>query len=505
LSINLSVNSMLWDEVTHFTGGLLLSRGNVGMWVSTNSLYPPIYDVFVALYYLISGPSVFAARLVAVTFSVLSLFVIYEIANRLYNAKTALLSAILFSVMPGIIWLSRLAMIETMLIFIFSLSMLFFFSWLQTNRERDRIISLAAFAIGVAVKYQVLVVVPIIMLLSLYFWKREYLTAQLKSCLKLPRLAVVAAVIAVAAVILYELSVSGLLSLLLFTIREGTEQKALYSLQYPMPIFYFVEMTWFNHIVQPIALLLYSVSLAGLGLMVYRRKRGDKFLLLWFSVVYVVFTLIPNKDWRYVTIAFPVLAIAASSLLVATFEKLIKIGQAAKNNMTRKLGTKIAAALLVAFVAIGVYYSCVDAYNWVTEGQFQVPVDQATYFAAQNLAQNQSLVVACPVDSFNEYMVWFYLYLKNPNQNYNQIWEYPALAADAYTPDFNVSQFTLMCQQQNVKYVLLYEFGDLQYFNSPLTEQSVLSMLNQTGQFTLQATFGKQPNRIFVLSFTQQS
>jgi asparagine N-glycosylation enzyme membrane subunit Stt3 len=262
-------------------------------------------------------------------------------------------------------------------------------------------------------------------------------------------------------------------------------------------------MTWFNNIVQPISLLLYLIGLAGLGLMVYRRKREDKFLLLWFIVVYVVFTLIPNKNWRYVTIAFPVLAIAAATILVATFDKLLKIGQSFNNSFTRKLGTKIAAVLLIAFVAIGVFYSCVDAYNWVAQGQFQVPVDQATYFAGQNLSQNQSLVVACPVNSFNQYMVWFYLYLKNPNQNYNQIWEYPELAVDAYTPDFSVSQFILLCQQHNVKYVLLYEFGDLQYFNSPLTEQKVLSMLNQTGQFTLQATFGTQPNRIFVLSFTQ--
>ena len=81
LSIDLGSKSMVWDEVTHFTGGLLLSRGQIGIWVTTNSLYPPVYDIFTALYYLIAGPSVFAARLVSVTFSVLSLFVIYEIAN----------------------------------------------------------------------------------------------------------------------------------------------------------------------------------------------------------------------------------------------------------------------------------------------------------------------------------------------------------------------------------------------------------------------------------------
>ncbi len=495
---------MEWDEVSHFTGGLLLSRGQFGTWITTNSLYPPIYDVFAAFYYLIIGPSVFAARLVADTFSVLSLFVVFEIGNRLYDKRTALVSALLFSVMPGIIWLSRLAMIETMLIFIFSVSMLFFFSWLRTNQERDRIISVAAFAVGVAVKYQVLVVVPLIMLLGMFFWKRDYLKTQLRSCLRLPRLAVIALTIGVAAIILYELSTSGILSLLIYTIREGTAQKAFYSQQYPMPIFYFVEMTWFNNIVQPISLLLYLIALGGIGLMVYRRKREDKFLLLWFAVVYVVFTLIPNKDWRYVTIAFPVLAISASTLLLASFDKLKKIGATAEKNLTKRTVSKIGAGLLVALVATGFVYSCVNAYNWQVQNGFQVPVEQATNFATKNLSENQSIVVACPVNSFNQYMVWFYSYLKNPNQNYSQVWQYPSLAADAYTPDFNVSQFSMLSQQHNVKYVLIYEFGDLQYFGSTLTAQDVCGSLNQTGKFTLQATFGNQANRIFIYSYSPQ-
>ena len=500
LSMNLTTSSMQWDEVTHFTGGLLLSRGQLGLWVSSNSLYPPIYDIFVAIYYLTIGPGIFAGRLVAATFSVLSLFVIFEIARKLYDKRTALISAFLFSVMPGIIWISRLAMIETMLIFIFSVSMLFFFSWLQTDRERDRIIAIATFVIGVAVKYQVLVVVPIIMLLCMFIWKRNYLKGQLKSCLRLPR--VVIGALAVVAIVVYELSASGLLNLLLFTLREGTAQKAFYSQQYPMPIFYLVEMTWFNNVVQPISIILYVIALAGVGLMLYRRKREDKFLLLWFIVVYIVFTLIPNKDWRYVSVAFPVLAISTSTFLVASFGRLRNIWHVAGKSLTKRWGSKFLAGLLIILVAIGVFYSCVNAYNWEAKNGFQVPVEQATHYAAQNLTQNQSLVVAFPVNSFNKYMVWYYMYLKNPSQNNNQVWQYPELAADAYPPDFNISQFIALCKQNNAKYVLLYEFGDLQYFNSSLSEQEVSSNFTQSAQFTLQATFGNQPNRIWVFYFT---
>ena len=501
LAIDLGSKSMMWDEVTHFTGGLLLSRGQVGLWVWTNSFYPPVYDIVAAAYFVVGGPSVFAGRLVAVTFSVFSVFVVYEIANRLYNGKTALVAAIFFGVMPGVVFLSRMAMIETLLLFIFSLCMLFFFNWIRTNRERDRMLSITALVVGVAVKYQMLVVVPIIMLLGMYFWKRDYLKTELKRSFRLPRLAIVLAAIITVAAVAYVLLSSGLLNTLFYAIREGTAEKAVYSVRYPTPIFYFIEMTWADNIMHPVSLLLYLTGLAGIGLFVYRKRREDKFLLLWFAVIYLVFTLIPNREWRYITIAFPVLAIAAASLLVTAIDRIGKIGQTAKKSLSRKWGTKLAAAILIAFTATSVYFSCSDAYVWVNANQFQVPVDQATYYAAQNLDQNQTIVVACPTNRFTMFMVWFYLNIKNPDQNYNQTWQYPQLAADAYTPDFNTNAFIALCQDRNAKYVLLYEYGWLQYFNSTITEKDVYNMLNQTGRFTLQNSFGAWPNRIFVFSF----
>jgi 4-amino-4-deoxy-L-arabinose transferase-like glycosyltransferase len=501
LALNLAYKSMMWDEVTHFTGGLLLSRGQFGLWVWTNSFYPPIFDFAAAFYYLIGGPSVFAGRLVAVTFSVLSVFMVYAIAKKLYNGKTALVAGIFFGVMPGIVWLSRMAMIETMLIFIFCVAMLFFFRWLQTGTERDRIISITAVAIGAAVKYQMLVVVPLIMLFGMYFWKREYLKTELRKWIRFPRLLVILAAIAAVAAVAYVLFASGLADTLLYAIQVGTADKAVYSVRYPTPIFYFIEMTWSSTTMHPVSLLLYLMGLVGLGWLTYKRRQEDRFLLLWFAVVFLVFTLIPNREWRYVTVAFPVLAIAAASLLTASFDKLGKIRQTSQR-LGRKWGTRLAAVALIALTSVGVVYSCVDAYTWVANDQIQVPVEQATNYASQGLMANQTLVVACPVNRFNRFMIWFYLNIKNPNEDYNQTWQYPQLATDAYTPNFNVSEFAGLCQERNVKYVLIYEFSGIRYFNSTLTQQQVCSMLNETGRFTIQATFGIAPERIFVLSFS---
>jgi 4-amino-4-deoxy-L-arabinose transferase-like glycosyltransferase len=495
-------NSLMWDEVTHLHGGLLLSRGQAITWALTNSFYPPAFDVFAALSFLVFGPSLWAARLVSVVFAGLSLFVIYELANLLCNSKrVALGAAVLFAIMPGIIWVAKMAMIETLLIFTVSLSMLFFFRWLKNSQEKDRVLFVATFVFGVLVKYQLIVVIPLIAVLGTYFWKRDYFHGELKKWFTLPRIAILAAALVAATIITYVLFSSKTLDFLIYAFSVGSEQKTTYSTRYPIPIFYFAEMTWVTELFHPISLLLYLTGLAGLGLMVYRRKTGDKFLLLWFTVVYVVFTLVSNREWRYLTVAFPVLAIAASSLIAASWSKLRGISQKATSSLS-KWGARAGTVILVAFVVSGGFLSAVDAYNWVAHDRVDVPVEQASIYAGQNLGANQTLVVLAPVNHFSKYMVSFYLSTRDTTRDFNQTClQYPASAMDTFASGFNVSELVSLCQESNVKYALLYEYGGLRYFESSLSAPQVYDLLNATEKFSLEASFGVEPHRIFVFSF----
>jgi 4-amino-4-deoxy-L-arabinose transferase-like glycosyltransferase len=500
LTINLSYMSMQWDEVNHFTGGLLLVRGQFLEYFLTSSFYPPIFNLVTAIYFAVAGASVLIARFVSVTFSLLSVVVVYTFARRMYGSKTGIVSAVLFGVMPGVVWLSRMAMIETMLIFVFCLCMFFFFNWLKTNRERDRILSIAALAVGIVVKYQMLVVAPLVMLAAMFFWKRDYLKTQFDRFLKFKFLILAAIGIAIGLFVVYELFISGLMGTLLYSIQVGTAERSLYSVRFPIPFFYFIEMVWPYSNMHPISLLLYIFGILGLGLWAFRRKREDIFLLLWFFAIYLVFTLIPNREWRYVTLLFPVLAISAATFIVKAFEKTQKTWRDSNTHLNKHWLAKVAALFLIGLTTVGVFYSCRDAYSWVARDQLQVPIEQATTYAGQNLNRNQSIVVAFPLNFLNEYMVWFYLNAKNSRPN--EVWQYPELAVDSYMPKLNTTEFTLMCQQKNVKYVFLYENGGgVTYFNSSLTSSDVYDMLNNTGRFAPDNTFGTAPNRIFVLSF----
>jgi 4-amino-4-deoxy-L-arabinose transferase-like glycosyltransferase len=307
--------SIQWDEIPHLYGGLLLARGQSQWYMATYGYYPPLYDMLTTGFFHVFGVSAASGRLAAVMFSLLSLWIVFEFANRTYGPKIALLSSILLGVMPGFFWISRIAMLETALVFFFSLVLFFFFSWMRFSQNKALILCGLALGVGFLAKYQILVaglvMVAAILVLS---WKK--LRVRFSKFLVLPLIAVLVVIPWV--LVLYETNGLGKFGELLYVVREGGQDRAVYSARFPMPIFYLIEMTWpFNDIpVHPISLPLYIMGLCGLALWAYRRRTEDKFFLIWFITVYVFFTLIPNKQWRYVTPLFPVLAISAASFIL---------------------------------------------------------------------------------------------------------------------------------------------------------------------------------------------
>jgi uncharacterized membrane protein len=514
-----------WDEVTNLNGGLFLLQGNFHQYLTWNSFYPPMYDIFTAGFFAVGGVSLFVARLVSVAFSLLSVYAVFEFAYRIYGAKTGLLASILLAVMPGYVWLSRVAMIETMLVFFFTVSTLFFFLWLKEHKNKFLLLSIVTFALGVSTKYQT-VIVAIIAVFGLIFLGRDFLKKKFRT---VPRLAItVVAVVVPLVLLLYWFYSAGFLNQWLYAMNIGNPDKTLYSTGLnrfpawfdPLPswirvsIFYFIEITDPYSNVHPISFILYGVGLLGLGWLALRRKAEDKYLLIWFAVVYVFFTAIPNREWRYLIPVFPVLAIAGASLITSALDKAQKTWKLPHLRVSKKRLVQVAGGLLVAITLVGVTYSVSDAYSWVAKDQNHIPIQEATDYAAVHLAPNESIMVMCPQNLFSSDMVQFYLNVQGKN---NSVVQYPEEPVDVYTPDFNITEFVQECRQNNVKFVFTYEYGgDVPYFNSTLTTMGVYAMLYESGKFQylsgnamiedlakqgLIPTFGTDPRRIFILTF----
>ncbi len=484
-----------WDEVPHLYGGLLLSHGQIPQYLSFYGYYPPLYDLATAGFYSFFGASAAVGRLTAALFAFLSIWVTFEFAYKTYGPKTALTASILLGSMAGFYWISNFALLESMLIFFFSLTLFFFFSWLNKNQNNLLLFAGLALGLGFLAKYQTLVA-ALVMVVAVLLLGRNKLRHLL------PRVSLIFLVAFLVAVPWLLVIGFGHIGELLYAVQVGGQDRTLYSVRYPVPIFYLVELAWAYSNTHPILLPVYVLGLAELGLWIWRRKREDLFFLSWFLVVYLFFTLLPNRQWRYVLPMFPVLAISAANFCWVAYEKLARAWKSAKLTLPKRRLVKAAAVLFMASVAASVLYGYYDGQNFIARYQTVIPVQEAANYAAQHAAVNQSLLVLCPSNWLHDSLVKFYLQANATRQI--EVLQYPSLPVDSYTPDFDVSALVALCQQYNVKYLLIHEYGGTEpYFNSTLTAQKTVLMLLASGSFTWETLFSGSPgNSIAVLSFS---
>src|SRR5512140_3749452 len=101
--LNLTKQPMNWDEVGHLNRAMELQNGLYNNFVR-DSFYPPLFSVFTKVSFDLFGASLFSARLVSAVFSILSLWIVFELTSTMYGKKAALLSVFLLAIMPGYFW-----------------------------------------------------------------------------------------------------------------------------------------------------------------------------------------------------------------------------------------------------------------------------------------------------------------------------------------------------------------------------------------------------------------
>jgi 4-amino-4-deoxy-L-arabinose transferase-like glycosyltransferase len=487
-----------WDETPHLMGPLVLSRGKLFFdYLEGYAFYPPLYDTITVLYYTVLGPSLFSARLVSVTFGILSLCAVFEYAYRIYGPRNALLSSILLATMPGFIILSRMALIETMVMFFFSLALLLFWGWIHTNSNKLLVLTGIVAGLGFLSKYQSILVGAVMLACILLLYRDNII----KKIGKLLFIAIIAGLVFLPwFAIVYQYYAAGYIENWLYAISVGNLERTAYSLRFPAPIFYFIEMTYpYSHI-HPISLPIYALSLCGLGLWAWRRNESDKIGLIWFLLLFVVFTIIPNKNWRYLIPLFPVFAVAASSTILAVWDKLRTGLKKHRIGLRNPTVVKVLTAVFVVSIGASIAYSLTNAYTWVEQDHVNIPIKDAAKYVHDNSAVEEDTIVLFTGNYFSTDMVRFYIRLFDTGER--EVFPYPQNAIDAYPPPLNETLLSEMCAEDNVKYLLLYEHGNITYYDSDWKSYYVLDRLTSSGNFTVETVFGTYPRRITVLQFT---
>ncbi|MCL2642763.1 MAG: glycosyltransferase family 39 protein [Candidatus Bathyarchaeota archaeon] len=493
---------LLWDEVSHLSSGSLLYLGRYGEFLG-NAFYPPLFDTLTFISFKILGVSLFTARLPSVFFAFFALWAVFEFARYLYGSKVGILSAIMLGIMPGFFWLSGHAMLETILIFFVTVSLFCFYRWLNTRQDKLLALSGLALGLGFLAKYQILVV-GVIMLLSIVLLARK----QVKAVFKKFKIVITAAVLVVVpwVILAFQVYKTGFLGQWFYVLQIGNPGRSVYSSRFPLPIFYFIEMVWPHNNFHPISLFCYIIGLAGLAWMVWRRRHEDKFILLWFAVIFVFFTLISNKDWRYVVPLFPTLAISASVAVLGLGGALKRMWKK-PISVSKKHLAKVASGVLVVVVASAMIYSVYDTYNYNSTAIPPIDIQGATNYALNNIEDGKSIMVLLPCNLFNRDMVQFYLWAGGDRGI--EIFQYPEVAVDAYVPNFNFTEFTELCSQHNVQYIIAFEYGGVEvpYYNTTLTFLQVYEQLYVSDNFsyvTEELCFGTTPWWVFVMEFTEK-
>jgi len=123
---------------------------------------PVLFYWLVAIFYKLFGINLAAARWVSVVFGVLSIWVVYFLAKRLFDRQTALLSAFILPSFYTFIKYSRLAVTDMALSFFILLAFFFFVRGYQddSGRKSDYPLFYACMALGFMIKGPAAVIIP---------------------------------------------------------------------------------------------------------------------------------------------------------------------------------------------------------------------------------------------------------------------------------------------------------------------------------------------------------
>jgi 4-amino-4-deoxy-L-arabinose transferase-like glycosyltransferase len=152
LGVSLMVDPSAWKDslaymriASSLISGHGFSQGGVSSSIDYRS---PLYPIFLAVTYKVFGGSNLAVQVVQAILGAITCWLVYAIGQRLFNTSTGILSALIMSVYPPLVYVSGLLMSEQLFIFLLILSI---FLLIRNGRNPScRWTSLSGICLGLA-------------------------------------------------------------------------------------------------------------------------------------------------------------------------------------------------------------------------------------------------------------------------------------------------------------------------------------------------------------------
>ncbi len=115
--------------------GIILNRSQTG-------IHPPFYFIIMYFWIKLLGDSEFTLRSLSFIFGTLSILLLYKFVNKIYDKTTALISSLLFSLSPFLIYFSQEARMYPLFTFLALLSLNFIYDLINKEFNRKNLIKI---------------------------------------------------------------------------------------------------------------------------------------------------------------------------------------------------------------------------------------------------------------------------------------------------------------------------------------------------------------------------
>ena len=249
--------------------------------------WPPFFYFVEGLFFLVFGISVWASRLAILGFALLGAYFWYRIAERYGPRSRALVSALVFCLLPVVIVFESVTMLEIPQVALCLGTIFFWLRWVERERAAD-VWAMAGFAAAAMLTSQKSVFLAVFLGLDLLLNRRFQLLRNWHL-----GAALIASLTAV--VPWYLLSFRMLTTSYRRAIGDNFQHVARLQtvLYYP------------RNLPGQLGIVLLILACIGICWVAFRRQSQYRFLLLWVFSAYLSFTLIREKEPRHIIIWLP--------------------------------------------------------------------------------------------------------------------------------------------------------------------------------------------------------
>ncbi len=300
--------------------------------------YPPFFHLLVSLSYFIFGVSFFSAKIVEISFSVLSLFSVYLLGKELFEKKVGLLATIVLMTSPIFVFWSRDLLIDIPLIFYFTITAFLYIRWLKKKDKASFFLGVIFGSFGLLTKWQFLIIFPILFLYTAIAYRKKLLpllaSFMLTFLVMSPYLLVSFKIGALS--LQYEAGVQTGESM------NFPKWNELAAWTYYLEVFLFKKPDTYHaeQFMFPLSLLIMISFLYYL----FKGKEHRAFVLIWVAVFYIFFVFFDIKQDRFTMPYLQIFSIVFASVFFNFINK-------------HKKYTMLVSILLGALIVAQFYYS----------------------------------------------------------------------------------------------------------------------------------------------------